>query len=251
MGCPDKKREARLKRGFWEVALKKVCFVSWKFRVCWSRQELGGQKTSVWLLGAELGRSEHAQSLILFSLPFTMISRTGVRSIRFLSISVMSGCSLAPSMNSSNVNSPVGVKGQPSHSDKSSCIWNDSVNQLVWRDFLMSDTVLVATATKWSTLHFTCVAQVPIVSRQVSAPVWTLEKAHLHPSHRSSQRWAPQSLQGQFPCFVWCPGWPVGGDKNRQQLFQFRRRFARLVFITRNHCKDSILTLFQTQRLEM
>lgn len=154
--------EKRILRGGFEESLFCLLKVQSLFR---SRQELGGQKTSVWLLGAELGRSEHAQSLILFSLPFTMISRTGVRSIRFLSISVMSGCSLAPSMNSSNVNSPVGVKGQPSHSDKSSCIWNDSVNQLVWRDFLLSvswrasffrHTVLVATATKWSTLHLCC-----------------------------------------------------------------------------------------------
>lgn len=48
------------------------------------------------------------QSSVMDWRPFTIISRTGVRSIRFFNMSMMSGCSLAPSMNSSRVISPLG-----------------------------------------------------------------------------------------------------------------------------------------------
>lgn len=49
------------------------------------------------------------QFMAFFCRPLMMISRTCVRSIILVSISMMSGCSLAPLMNSSNVNSPVGT----------------------------------------------------------------------------------------------------------------------------------------------
>lgn len=47
-----------------------------------------------------------AQLMAFFCCPLTMISRTWVRSIILVSISMMSGCSLAPLMNSSSVSSP-------------------------------------------------------------------------------------------------------------------------------------------------
>lgn len=47
-----------------------------------------------------------AQFMAFFCWPLTMISRTWVRSIILVSISMMSGCSLAPLMNSSSVSSP-------------------------------------------------------------------------------------------------------------------------------------------------
>lgn len=48
----------------------------------------------------------HSHFVVFFFWPLIMISRTWERSIILVSISMMSGCSLAPLMNSSNVNSP-------------------------------------------------------------------------------------------------------------------------------------------------
>lgn len=48
----------------------------------------------------------HVQLMAFFCWPRTMISRTLERSIILVSISMMSGCSRAPLMNSSSVNSP-------------------------------------------------------------------------------------------------------------------------------------------------
>lgn len=44
------------------------------------------------------------------SRPFTMITNTGVKSMIFFSMSIMSSWSFAPMMNSSSVNSPVGSR---------------------------------------------------------------------------------------------------------------------------------------------
>lgn len=58
--------------------------------------------------------------LCYFLRPCTMISNTGVRSIRFFNMSMMSSWSLAPSINSSRVNSPEGSKRQ--HEAQTLCL---------------------------------------------------------------------------------------------------------------------------------
>lgn len=56
-------------------------------------------------------RVPHCQALSGFFCPLTIISKTWVRSIILVSISMISGCSLAPVMNSSKVSSPRTERG--------------------------------------------------------------------------------------------------------------------------------------------
>lgn len=57
----------------------------------------------------------HPHFIVFFFWPLMMISRTWERSIILVSISMMSGCSLAPLMNSSSVNSPDDTSRRKEH----------------------------------------------------------------------------------------------------------------------------------------
>lgn len=72
----------------------------------WVKVGLGSQS----LVCNSLLQHRHPHFIVFFFWPLTMISRTWERSIILVSISMMSGCSLAPLMNSSSVNSPDDTK---------------------------------------------------------------------------------------------------------------------------------------------
>lgn len=67
-----------------------------------SKVGLGSQS----LVCNTLVQHDHPYFIVFLFWPLIMISRTWERSIILVSISMMSGCSLAPLMNSSSVNSP-------------------------------------------------------------------------------------------------------------------------------------------------